>query len=59
MPLVKGNSSYAIGKNVRREMGAGYPQKQAIAIAESEAGNSRPKAFEQKKSSYSGMLKGK
>ena len=33
MPLVKGSSKKAISENIRREMHAGKPQKQAIAIA--------------------------
>lgn len=33
MPLIKGKSKKAISENIRREMHAGKPQKQAIAIA--------------------------
>lgn len=33
MPLVKSHSKKAISENIRREMSAGKPQKQAIAIA--------------------------
>lgn len=33
MPLVQGSSRQAISENIRREMGAHKPQKQAIAIA--------------------------
>ena len=33
MPLVKGSSKKAVSKNIRTEMAAGKPQKQAIAIA--------------------------
>ena len=33
MPLVKGSSQQAISKNIRTEMRAGKPQKQAVAIA--------------------------
>lgn len=43
MPLVKGKSDKAISANIKKEMAAGKPQKQAIAIAESEAGNSKKK----------------
>lgn len=44
MPLVKGKKAKTkkgISENIRREMGAGKPQKQAIAIAMSVAGKSR------------------
>ena len=33
MPLVKSGSKKAFGENVKREMRAGKPQKQAVAIA--------------------------
>lgn len=33
MPLVKSPSKKAVGANIRKEMAAGKPQKQAIAIA--------------------------
>lgn len=44
MPLVKGSkgkSKKGISENIRREMEAGKPQKQAVAIAMSVAGKSR------------------
>ncbi len=40
MPLVKGKKATTrsgFSENVKREMGAGKPQKQAVAIAYSEA----------------------
>lgn len=46
MPLVKGTaarSKKGFSENVKREMDAGKPQKQAVAIAFSEAGRSKPK----------------
>ena len=33
MPLVKSTSKKAFGENIRREIAAGKPQKQAVAIA--------------------------
>ncbi len=33
MPLTKSKSDKAVGKNIKAEMKAGKPQKQAIAIA--------------------------
>jgi hypothetical protein len=44
MPLVKGKeakSKKGFGKNVKAEMKAGKPQKQAVAIAYSEAGEKK------------------
>lgn len=43
MPLEKGKSKKAISDNIKIERGAGKPIKQAIAIAESQAGNSKKK----------------
>lgn len=44
MPLVKGKKAKTkkgFSKNVKREMEAGKPQKQAVAIAYSEAGEGK------------------
>jgi hypothetical protein len=41
MPLKSGKSNKAISSNIKTEMAAGKPQKQAIAIAMSKAGKSR------------------
>lgn len=46
MPLVKGAAARTpkgFGENVKREMKAGKPQKQAVAIAYSEAGEKKGK----------------
>jgi len=37
MPLIKGYSKKSIGKNIKTEIKAGKPRKQAIAIALSTA----------------------
>lgn len=43
MPLKKGRSKKIISENISELMHSGRPQKQAIAIAMSEAGMSRKK----------------
>jgi len=43
VPLKKGSSKKTISENIRREIKAGRPQDQAVAIAYRSAGKSRKK----------------
>lgn len=43
MPLAKGKSREAVKKNIKTEMKAGKPQKQAVAIALNQKRRSTPK----------------
>lgn len=54
VPLKSGKSKKTISENIRKEMHAGMPQKQAIAAAMSKAGMSKPakKPSKKKKGGY-------
>lgn len=43
MPLKSGKSKAVVSANIRTEMQAGKPQRQAVAIALSKAGKGRKK----------------
>jgi hypothetical protein len=58
MPMVKGYSPKSVSKNISREMKAGTPQKQAIAISLSVARKSAVKAGKPSKAKAAPM-KGK
>lgn len=49
MPLDKSGSKAAVSKNIKTEVAAGKPQKQAVAIALNVKGKSQPKAPAKKK----------
>lgn len=48
MPLEKGSSRKVVSRNIRELRQSGYPQKQAIAIALSQARKSNKRKFPKK-----------
>ena len=48
MPLIKSPSDKAVGKNIKTEMDAGKPHKQAVAIALSVQDEAKKKAKAEK-----------
>lgn len=49
MPLKKGKSNKVVSENISELRHSGYPEKQSIAIAMSEAGRAKPKKKVKKK----------
>ncbi len=56
MPLEHGKSKEAFSHNVKAEMAAGKPQKQAVAIAYHEAGESKAHEKKEHKGKHLGRM---
>jgi hypothetical protein len=52
MPLEKGKSNKAFQHNIKTEMAAGKPQKQAVAIAYSEAGEAKKRDRKERETAH-------
>lgn len=52
MPLVKGSSRQAVSANIKTELAAGKPRKQAIAIALNVAGKSKRRNIDRNSSAH-------
>jgi hypothetical protein len=62
MPLIKGKSPKSVSQNIRTEIQAGRPQKQAVAIALNtarQAGAKIPKPRKPVTNSLNRLMKGK
>lgn len=52
MPLIKGKSNAAFQHNIKAEMAAGKPQRQAVAIAYSEAGEAKKRDRKERETAH-------
>lgn len=59
MPMIKGRSKAVISANIRKEMKAGHPQKQAIAMALRSAGKPKPEVYGKRVEKYTSMAQKK